>query len=435
MRRYLLIAILVLAVFGTSAVLAKDYDLTRFGLQPAENYDFNGETVTIISWTSERMDNYFNDHVAVIGRVEEAEEIFNCKIEWMQTRAIPDTNFNRLMAGESGNDLWHVQNQMGYFQLVAGGAVYPVEEILPDAYWDNLPPVLKTIEEGMKVDGQIWGIGPMEYRPIYGYIPNMTFAAYNKTLFEANSLPDIYELYLAGEWTWEKATEIATKATMDFDGDGINDQWGITNLNIWNVAASNGATIVGVNDDGKVVVTGDTPAYYEALDQLVSWHAAGIVSPSDTFATGNIAMTLDLAGTGFTRLMDNMADEWVLVPFPYGPRLDKNHWMVGGGLTTLLPVNAKDPEALIALKTFLWREEDVEVSEVLAFHVLNQESADVFLTGQKEWNGEYTYLYRNFLATFETEMRQVASGEKSASAMMAELKPVIQANLDDLFNK
>ncbi len=434
MKRFLLTTILMLVLIGSNVILAEDYDLTRFGFQPAANYDFNGATVTIISWTSERMNNYFNDHLSVIGRVAAAEEIFNCKIEWLQTRDIPAINFNRLLAGESLNDLWHVQNQIGYFQLAANDALYPVEEILTDAYWDNLPPVLKTIEDGMKVNGQIWGIGPVEYRPIFGYIPNMTFAAYNKTLFEANSLPDIYELYLAGEWTWEKATEIAIKATMDIDGDGVNDQWGITNLNMWNVAASNGAAIVSTAADGKLIFTGDDPAYYEALEQFRNWHAAGVVSPSDTFATGNVAMTLDLAGTGFTRLMDNMTDEWVLVPFPYGPRLDANHWMVGGASTTVIPVNAQDPEALIALKTFLWREEDVEVSEVLAAHVLNQESAQVFLAGQEEWNGEYTFLYRDFLATFEADMRLVASGEKSAAAAMAELKPVIQANLDDLFN-
>ena len=31
------------------------FDLTEFGLQPAENYDFGGATVTIISWTSDRI--------------------------------------------------------------------------------------------------------------------------------------------------------------------------------------------------------------------------------------------------------------------------------------------------------------------------------------------------------------------------------------------
>ena len=60
--------------------------LTDHGLQSLGSYDLGGNTVTIISWTSERMANYFNDYIPVRDRIAEAEKLFNCKIEWMQTR-------------------------------------------------------------------------------------------------------------------------------------------------------------------------------------------------------------------------------------------------------------------------------------------------------------------------------------------------------------
>ena len=53
------------------------------------------------------------------------------------------------------------------------------------------------------------GSWSVEWRPVYGYQNDMIFVAYNKTMFEREGIEDLYELYLAGEWTWDKATEIA----------------------------------------------------------------------------------------------------------------------------------------------------------------------------------------------------------------------------------
>lgn len=130
-----------------------------------------------------------------------------------------------------------------------------------------------------------------------------------------------------------------------------------------------------------------------------------------------------------------MTDEWAIVPYPKGPRVEEYQWTVQALNTTVIPINAKDPEALLALKTFLWREEDVTISELLAAHVTNQESAEVFLAANNEWTGNASRLFEKLLATYADDVRLVASGEKSAAACMAELKPVIQANLDDLFHQ
>ena len=181
-KRMLIVGLIVgLLVFGSTALA---FDLTQFGLQPAENYDFGGETVTIISWTSERMANYFNNNLLVMGRVQEAEQLFNCKIDFMQTREIPDTNFNRLLSGDSVNDLWHVQNKIGYWQLVANDALYPIYNILPESYYDAFPPSIKAVEEAFKYRGHYWGIGTVEYRPSFGYQNDLIFVAYNKTLID-----------------------------------------------------------------------------------------------------------------------------------------------------------------------------------------------------------------------------------------------------------
>lgn len=435
MRKLMSIVIVLVFFAVTSSALAGDFDLTKFGLKPAESYDFGGATVTIISWTSERMANYFRDNLVVQGRVEEAERIFNCKIEWMQTRDIPGVNFARLLSGDSVNDLWHVQNKIGYYQLASQNALYPVEELLPAEYWENLPPVLKKIEEAMMYQGKIWGIGPVEYRPIFGYIPNITFVAYNKDLFEANSLSDLYELYLEGAWTWDAATEVAVNATVDLDGDGVFDQWGLVDVRPWYLAASNGAYLTRTDADGKVIFTGDEPGFIEALEQVREWHQLGVISPTGGFLDRTGAMHFNVGGGEFVTLKNNMTDDWAIVPYPKGPRVDEYQWIVDGASTTVLPVNAQDPEALVALKTFLWREEDVSVSDVLATHVANEQSAQVFLTGQQLWNGICYYLFPDYLGTFSADLQLIYRGEKSAVGAMAELKPVVQANLNDLLKQ
>ena len=443
-KRSLLLAVVLavsLLAFGTA--FASDFDLTEFGLKPAESYDFGGETVTIISWTGERMENYFNDNLSVMGRVEEAEELFNCEIEFMQSSDVPDVNFNRLLAGESVNDLWHVQNKKGYWELVSSDALYPVAEILPEGYFDNLPPGLAAVEEALKYNGQIWGIGPVEWRPLFGYQNDMVFVAYNKTLLEREGLPDLYELYLDGEWTWEAATDIAVKATTDTDGDGEIDQWGIVDARPWDLAVSNGASLTRIDENGKVVFTGDEPAYLEALEQYREWWSElevqmptyGSSDLMNTFINGKGAMFFYGGAWQLPKIMEGMTDEWAIVPYPKGPRVEEYQWTVQALNTTVIPINAKDPEALLALKTFLWREEDVTISELLAAHVTNQESAEVFLAANNEWTGNASRLFEKLLATYADDVRLVASGEKSAAACMAELKPVIQANLDDLFHQ
>lgn len=439
--RLLITAMLVsLIVFGSSAAA---FDLTQFGLQPAENYDFGGETVTIISWTSERMANYFQDDLMVMGRVEEVEELFNVKINWMQEREIPEINFNRLLSGESVNDLWHVQNKIGYWELVSNDAVYPVYEIIGDQYWDNMPPSLRQVEEAFKYKGEYWGIGPVEWRPLFGYQNDLIFVAYNKTLIDREGLADPFELYLAGEWDWDAATEIAIAATQDLDGDGEIDQWGIVDARPWDLAVSNGASLTRVDENGRVIFTGDEPAYLEALEQYrLWWSELKVQMPTNSsgdlrnaFVNGRAAMWFYAGSWQLPDYLMPMEDEWVIVPYPKGPRVDDYQWTVQALNTTLIPANAAQPEALIALKTYMWREEDVTQSDLLARHVRNQQSAQVFLEGNMNWSGTASRLFETFLGTYVDDVRLVGQGELSPAACMAALKPVIQANLDDLFNQ
>lgn len=419
------------------------FDLTEFGFQPAENYDFGGATVTIISWTSDRIPGYFETYLPVVDRIAEAEAAFNCKIDFLYTREIPERNFARLLAGESVNDLWHVQNKIGYWELVSGGAVYDVYELLGEEYYAMLPPSFIATEEALKYEGKYWGIGTMEWRPTYGYQNDIMFVAYNKDLFEREGLPDLYELYLDGEWTWDAATEIAVKATQDIDGDGVVDIWGIVDARPWDLAVANGAAMTKVDETGRIVFAADEPAYLEALEQCYQWWTElGVQMPSygsgdlrTAFTSGRAAMYFSVSAYNLPDRINDVVDDWGIVPFPKGPSTDRHHWTVQALNTTVIPVNAENPEALAALRCFLWREEDVELNDFLATHAHSQQAADVLLTANREWDGKASRLFETFLEGYGQLTRDVQSGSKSAAAAMAEIKPVIQGKLDDLFGQ
>ena len=442
-KLFVMVLALTCLVLLTSSMALADV-LTDHGLQPLGSYDLGGNTVTIISWTSERMANYFNDYIPVRDRIAEAEKLFNCKIEWMQTREIPETNFARLMAGESQYDLWHVQNKIGYFELVSEGAVLAASDFLPAQFFESLPACLQATEEALRFKGKIYGIGNVEWRPMYGYANDIVFVGYNKTLFDREGLPDLYELYIDGEWTWEMAGDIAAKATRDTDGDGEIDQWGMTDLRAWDLAVSNGASIVKIDENGRVVYSADEDAYIEAVEQFTQWWSTGVLNNStnttnnrNLFINGQAAMHFNITPAVMANnlIPENMADQWSIVPFPKGPRMTEHAYPNQALSTTLIPVNAADPEALVALKVFLWQEDDITVSDFLAAHVRTREAGEVLLEAHEYWDGSSSRLLETYITEYNDAIAAIRDEGVSPATRLAEIRPVIQSRINDLFNQ
>lgn len=431
----LLTAVLLVAAAISPVVLAYESDRMDFG-----PIDFQGATVTYVA----HFDNLsaFYEGGARAGRLEEAKKLFNIGDIQLITAGWDEVGqlaLNRYLSGDSQYDIWRLPHR-DFFTLATRGAFYPVDEILPPEYFEQLSPITREKNERLSYDGHVFHFS-VGVPDDFGHAP---FAVVNLDLFEREGLPDPYELYLAGEWTWDAVTDIAVAATRDLDGDGEIDQWGIVDVRQWDLAVSNGADLTRVDENGKVVFTADEPAYLEALEQhKLWWTDLKVAMPTNSsgdlknaFINGKAALWFYAGAWQLPDLMD-MADEWVLVPYPMGPRVDDYQWTTQALSTTVIPANAKDPEALIALKTFLWREEDAPVNDVLAAHVRNQESAKVFLEGNELWAGKTSRMFETLLnsTTYVDDVRSVSAGNLSPAAAMAALKPVVQAALDDLFDQ
>lgn len=77
--------------------------------------------------------------------------------------------------------------------------------------------------------------------------------AFYQPLFEDNGLETPLEAYENGEWTWDKLLEYMEELTVDTDGDGKIDQWGLGPRYLYqNFASESGIEGVIQNEDGTL---------------------------------------------------------------------------------------------------------------------------------------------------------------------------------------
>ena len=70
-------------------------------------------------------------------------------------------------------------------------------------------------------DGELTGIP---------YNATAHILVYNKTMFDEAGLETPIEMYNRGAWTWSNAIEVAKQLTIDEDGDGTPDQYGMVDM-------------------------------------------------------------------------------------------------------------------------------------------------------------------------------------------------------------
>lgn len=223
--------------------------------------DLGGKTVSLLIWYN------LTDDPNIADAMAEAEEIFNCKIEvvlydWAEADQVC---MSRLLAGESAYDIWFMSHPFG-MRLASQRAVYRMNDVLPPGYYDNHIPELVAKVESLKYHDNIYA-----FNTIHSALNDMLFILWNKTLFEREGFPNLYELYEKGEWTWEVASEIAVAATRDTDGDGIVDQFGFGELYPMAWILANNGTVVRRDESGRYAFSLHEAPAIAALGQLYDW--------------------------------------------------------------------------------------------------------------------------------------------------------------------
>ncbi|MEV0616783.1 ABC transporter substrate-binding protein [Nonomuraea sp. NPDC050404] len=167
--------------------------------------------------------------------------------------------------------------------------------------------------QASKVDGRNYGVP-------FAFAPDMLY--YNKTMFEAAGLHEPPK-------TWDEWVEAARKLTVDQNGDGVPEQYGLALTShgaasqvIWSgMLAQNGG---GVIRDGQAVLSGprntETLTYWQNAVREHRISPAGMddLAATDLFAAKKAAMIV--LGPWMAQRSKQAGIDYGIAPIPAGPR-------------------------------------------------------------------------------------------------------------------
>lgn len=211
----------------------------------------------------------------------------------------------------------------------------------PAEFWPT------AIEEGT-VNGRLYGLNVL-----YGGM----LIYYNKTLFQAAGLPDPWEQFQRGEWTWDSYLA-AAKAITRFDERGRPRVFG-TSVPAFPshiaVVRSFGGEMMSPDLRTSLVDSPEAARAYQFMADLVWVHK---VSPTPAqgansafaFESGKLGMTFDWMGMA-PRFRSVVSDfEWDVVPIPRGPA--GWHTIIKGN-QLVIAANSKHPREAWRFLRFL----------------------------------------------------------------------------------
>lgn len=232
--------------------------------------------------------------------------------------------------------------------LVNANLVYPLNTLKSFDFVSDPALDPSVVESATMADGNTYAYSTSNYYEI----GERYFVTFNKSLAEREGLPDLYELYKNGEWTWDKMIEYCAKVTRDLDGDGVNDQFGYT-ADVYYLAlcfaCSTGHTPL---VDGKTVnysnpeILKAMEAYAKLNEYIMSapeganwdWYIKQFGEGKTLFLPASTAWMIGFYGA--------ITDDYGFLPFP-APEPGMPYYTVTSWQNlNVVPYNTKDPEAV-----------------------------------------------------------------------------------------
>ncbi|HHT35661.1 MAG: ABC transporter substrate-binding protein [Candidatus Wallacebacter cryptica] len=340
-----------------------------------QEFDFNGETlkfqtrwwgVTPLGPRNE-FDWYGPDSL-LQAHIEEIEEMFNCKIEWVEPGEwFGDQSFlvTHMMAGDLPFHFTHLEEERMAIQASLG-TLAPLEDVLEDDFYEGYPDLFKSDvrNPGYTFGNHVYGFEALNFqREVVGII-------WNIDLFEREGLPNLYELYENGEWTYEVMADIARKATKDTDGDGVIDQMGlyVDPQRFYTHAVYSFGGSFERNANGKIEFALNDPKSLQGLEFAVGLFREGVAN-ADYWGKrrdGNFAMGYyyvhDLPNVG-----QNSTDRFGIVPPPKGPGSDEHLVDIWSQWMGVIPLGVENPRGVIEVAKALFGLSEPYIADMSAW--------------------------------------------------------------------
>ncbi len=421
--------------FGLVALLLMVFVVPASAYYEFAPVDFGGQTVNMMFWWDVTTSDRFSPD-----RIAEAEELFNVKLvfpvnSWEDSLEV---YMNRLLSGESEWDIWYATHQQA-LPMIADGALYSMNQVLPEEYYESLYPAVRMQVEALRYQGNTFGLNS-----ITSPHNDMVFWVWNKTLFEREGFRNLDDAYVKGEWTWELATEIAIAATKDTNNDGVIDQYGMSYIYVMPIIVAAGGNAA-YFDEATQKWTFDllSDVAMEALNYVYEWENVHQVVSGDwmqtPFREGTRAFA-NMQSWMFWSLANEMDDEWGILPYPRTSFNDEYAVPAESFSNFFVPSNAKNPVGLAAIVNFFAPEGEDFYYEVAEGAVLYQApdrlSAEVLESAILNWTGAFN-MFRDFSgqSLIDEAISAIVSGEKTPAQAMSEIRLPVQAAIDALMRQ
>ena len=191
-----------------------------------------------------------NPHQEIIARFEDANPDILVQLEAVSGRDYYARLLTQIAAGAAPDIMQIGDDAVPMF--VSRGAFLPLDEFIGGQYALDTGIYLPGVLEPGQWEGQQWLL-PKDFTPLAVY--------YNKAIFDRYGVA-----YPQDGWTWEAFLNTAQQLTVDTDGDGKTDIWGVqltanwtTGFEYWPAAAGGrlideqGSTYVGYMDSPETI--------------------------------------------------------------------------------------------------------------------------------------------------------------------------------------
>lgn len=336
-----------------------------------------------------------------------------------------------------------------FYRFAEAGTVLNIQSYLDQTDLFQPDNVWETALNRYRYDGENVGSGdtfglPKDVGP-WAFV-------YNKTLFdEAGVTPPPAE---AGAWTWDDLMEAAKQLTVDENGDGKPDQYGVGAYSLESAVWGNGGQFIDY-ETGTVMV--DQPEFYEAMQYVADLSLVHNVSPNQEaeqalnaytrFLNGKLAMFA--MGPWDQPSFWELPFEWDLAAWPASPNTGETAtWL--GSMGFAISAKSDHPQEAFDLAAFLSLDEDGQrenyqlgqavpnLIDMASGEFLEEDkgpaSRQVFLDIIQDYGRpDVPALSKDtqWIDTFWQDASKVWNGNMSAKEFTAEIQPKMQ----DLYNK
>ncbi len=405
---------------------------------PYKDLNLEGREITIAAWWDPKPADKGSSTAAELGweRIEYLEGKYNCKFVFLPM--VQAEMIARIQTSvEAGDPVFDV----GYV------AASTVPMLANKEYLQDLKGVEcfdLSADKWAKFPQTVGVFGDKVYTFEMGsvFYPRQVML-WNKTMFEKNNWPNLYELVEKKEWTFEKMLEIAQLATDEASGRaGIV---GYADLLQNQIILSNDAELISFDDNGVPHFAADSPNALESIQFLLDLDRKYKVmgepeAPTwdyytQAFKDGKVAMA-------FTELymvgdIKDMKDNYGIVPPPMGPKATTYSSRVGDApIQVMLANNPKLQEVGFILDLYSEPFPGEENNWRTGYEAFLRDDDSVNLV--KKISDEYAQFDNAFFFPgarnlINTAINDVWYGEKTPAEAIGEIKTQAEKSIQDTY--